>query len=375
MKTKTICCLAEMAYQFDMETDLQGGGERYLQDFVTLLKQLGYNVRLYQFSYVKKSKSFRGHKINGLGNVQGNDYNKCLREGVREFKKLSQDADGIFLLSMNLAQFKFDKPTLTVSHGIFFDNRFEDIDGARKLSMMMGEWINNVDCTISVDTNTIHIMQLLHPIQAKKMVFVPNYVDLDIFKPSEKDYYDKKLKVLFARRIAPERGYVEMAKACKILTDTLGEDNIEFTFCGSGHKHEVDALHSIIDGMNNVKHISLQHNEMYKAYEGMYISVVPTTKSEGSSLSCLESLATGTVPIVTTIGGLTDIVTHQHNGLMIAPKDINEIVNSIMYLYENRDELKTMSDRCIDMSNSFSKELWNDRIEYVIDRLYGTNER
>lgn len=373
-KQKTICCLAEMAFQFsptnDMEIDLAGGGELWLEDFTTLLKSQGYNVRLYQFSYNKLSKNFRGHKIKGLGNMATNKtYSQCSVDGLNMFKELSKDADGIFLLSMNLSHVKFDKPTLTVSHGVIGDNDLSNLSRGEQIAKGMKRWIGNANRVISVDTNTIHLMQMLHPVEAQKMMFVPNYVDTDRFIYKPKDY-NGNLKVLFARRISPERGYLQMARACEILSAKY--DDIEFTFCGKGHPQEENKLHSIIDKLPNVKHINLPHKDMHTVYEDQHISVVPTTTSEGSSLSLIESVVTGTVPIATTIGGISDIITHLFNGIMISPNSVEEIVDAIEYLYHNRDELQEMRNNCLRMGKAFSKKRWEKQIVSITESLYGS---
>jgi glycosyltransferase involved in cell wall biosynthesis len=373
MSKKVIYCLAENAFQSnpndDMSVDLAGGGELWLADFITLLKNLDYEVRLFQFSYFKITKNFRGHRIKGLGNMDTKKtFSECMTKGLNDFKELSKDGDGIFLLSMNLSGIKFDIPTLAVSHGVIGDNNIKDPELGKKIATAMKHWIGNSTRTISVDTNSIHIMQLLNPIESQKMLFVPNYVDTDRFTYKEKDY-SGKFKVLFARRIAPERGYIQMAKACEILSEKY--DDIEFTFCGKGHPQEEANLHSIIDKLSNVKHISLEHKDMHTIYDGQHVSVVPTTCAEGTSLSCIESVVTGTVPISSYIGGLTDIVTHLFNGVLISPNSVEEIVNAIEYLYHNRDELEVMKDNCLRMASSFSKKRWESQISSIIKSIYG----
>jgi glycosyltransferase involved in cell wall biosynthesis len=369
---KTICCLAEMAFQFsptnDMELDLSGGGELWLCDFLNVLKEQGYNVRLYQFSYTKLAKNFRGHRIKGLGNMRvGKSYSECFTDGINMFRELSQDADGIFLLSMNLSHVKFNKPTLTVSHGVIGDNDLENPDRGYQIAKGMKRWIGNADRVISVDTNTIHLMQMLYPIESKKIMFIPNYVDTDRFTYTPKDF-NGKFKVLFARRISPERGYVEMAKACEILSKKY--DDIEFTFCGKGHPQEENKLHSIIDKLPNVIHTNLEHEKMPTIYEDKHVSVVPTTTSEGTSLSLIESIVTGTVPIATFIGGITDVCTHLHNSILIAPNSVDEIVNAVEYLYHNRDELEVMRDNGLRMTKVFSKDRWKRQIEHIVDSIF-----
>ena len=373
MSKKVIYCLAENAFQSnpnnDMNVDLMGGGELWLADFITLLKKMDYEVRLYQFSYYKLTKSFRGHRIKGLGNLDvTKTFNDGMAKGLEDFREISKDGDGIFLLSMNLSGFKFDIPTLTVSHGVIGDLNLRFPDLGKQLIVAMKHWIGNSTKTISVDTNTIHVMQFINPIESQKMAYVPNYVDTDRFVYKPKDY-SGKFKVLFARRISPERGYMQMARACEVLSEKY--DDIEFTFCGKGHPQEEANLHSIIDKLPNVKHISLEHKDMHTVYDGQHVSIIPTTTSEGTSLAAIESVVTGTVPIATTIGGLSDVVHHLFNGVLIAPNSVDQIVDAIEYLYHNRGELEQMKDNCLSMASSFSKTRWEAQISSIVTSIYG----
>lgn len=64
---------------------------------------------------------------------------------------------------------------------------------------------------------------------------------------------------------------------------------------------------------------------------------VLTSLSEGTSISLLEAMASGVVPMVTDVGGNPSIVTHQHNGLLVKPKDISQIAESLTYLLHYED--------------------------------------
>lgn len=366
---KRIACLAEMFYQFDLRTFLAGGGERYFNDFITILKNLGYTVDIYQFSHEKMTVRYKNHRIYGLGNVKPHtEYEICAEQGVKQFYDLTKDYDGVFLLSMNLSRFVIDKPTLTISHGLWWDCHEDKPQLAPNMMKLMKKWIANANLCISVDTNSIHAMQLYNPKESRKMMYVPNYVDMNVFKQKEKDYTGR-FKVLFARRIDPARGYKVAVKAAQILTKKY--ENIDFVFCGKGHPFEEDALKSMIKDYPNMKLISADQNEMHKVYDDAHISWIPTVKAEGTSLTCLESLACGVTPIVSTIGGLTDLVQPQINGLMIAPDSVDELVFATEYLYNNHDELKRMRSMGLEMIKGFSKDRWDKQITSIVKSLYG----
>jgi glycosyltransferase involved in cell wall biosynthesis len=87
--------------------------------------------------------------------------------------------------------------------------------------------------------------------------------------------------------------------------------------------------------------------------------------------NCLESIATGTVPIVTTVGGLTDLVFKNVNGIVIPPKNSTELDNAIEYLYLHKERLQEMKEIGLKIIKGFSKERWEKEIIEVVKRVYG----
>ncbi len=369
MAGKRIAILCEMLYQFDLKLFLAGGGERWAIDFITLLKNNDYIVDVYQFSYEKQTVKYKNHKIRGLGNVDKyKQYDMdTIKNGLNIFYEQTKSYDGIFFLSMNLCQGLSKQPTITVSHGIWWDGYESPVNNGYMFMDLMKTWVRNSTKCISVDTNSIHAGQVYFPRHVNKMEYIPNYVDLNVFKPDIKDYTGN-FKVIYPRRIDTNRGYLLMVEVAKRLS--LKYDDIEFVFCGRGQEQDENKLRELIKDMPNMKHISYDMSEMYRAYEGMHISCIPTIRAEGTSLSCLESLATGTVPIVTTVGGLTDLVQKNVNGLMINPNSDIELENAIEYCYLNRDKVEEMRNNGLMMIKTFSKERWEQDVLKIVKDVY-----
>jgi glycosyltransferase involved in cell wall biosynthesis len=101
--------------------------------------------------------------------------------------------------------------------------------------------------------------------------------------------------------------------------------------------------------------------------------------AEGASLSCLESMACGVVPIVTPVGGLTDLVFDRFNGLIVKADDTWDLVKSkpeylvegIEYLYHNRDKLAEMKNNAISIVKTFSKQRWEEDVSKVVKKVFG----
>lgn len=370
--SKKIFCLAEMGFQFDLKTDLRGGGERVWADMLTLLKKIGYDVHVFQFSYEKKTAYFRGHKVRGLGNIPRNEPAiNGYQKGIEKFYKIaeSKGANGIYLLSMNLSIIKSKIPTITVSHGIMF-NHCERIRGWNAIPSLDSykKWISNATHTISCDTDSLHLMSVYCPSVINKMSYVPNYVDLEKFTPKEKKD-DGIFRILYPRRLQKARGFHIMADAVDILYEKY--KNIEVVFAGKGNELETKALKQWMKDKSYIKHIVYEPDEMPKAYGNISVGIVPTCYSEGTSLSLLELIASKIIPITTWVGGLSDLVQKDVNGLVIPPNDARSLAKAIEYAMHNSKHVEEMRENGQKMIKHFGKERWERDIADVCKYIYG----
>jgi len=376
--SKVIYCLAEQAFSHqDEDRSLAGGGERWLTDFISVLKEMRYTVKVFQYSCKKYTKKFCGHIITGLGNIQTLvNPTAYYRDGLNAFLEYAEKdkADGIFFLSLNLCSASPKISTLSVSHGIIFDRCEKDsfINGGQFLEELK-KWVRNTTQTISVDTNTLHAMSMYWPDNLKRMSYIPNYFDENVFTPYKKED-DGKFTVLFSRRIDPARGHKQMQVATEELIKRHG-DKIKVIFCGKGNKYEEQEMAKWLVGKEeNVTWTSSEPDDMYKIYRLADVSVVATLYAEGTSLSCIESLATGVPVISTWQGGLSDLVQNKTNGILIAPNKPEKIVDAVEYFMNNPDELERMRHNAINMSKAFSKTRWKEQIKKVAISVYGEPE-
>ena len=371
---KKIYMLAEQALQFDLETDLRGGGEVVYQNTIELLKSLNYEVYVYQFSYEKRVAKFRGHKIYGLGNISkpqalNGDYEKGIREFIAEAEK--NNADGIYYLSMNLAQVSTKIPSVVVSHGVFWNSYMKE-DHIKPIDYldMMKRAIRNTSCMISCDTDTCHQVAVWCPQYVNKLKYICNYVDLKKFTPT-KPIEDGIFRIIIPRRLDVARGFLVMEDAVDILLKKY--DNIEFTFCGKGNDAET---RQFTDWMKKhdpkkVKHIIKDHSQMPQAYQGMDLGIIPTVKCEGTSLALLELYASGIVPVTTWVGGLSDIAVNNFTALVVNPNNPHELVYAISHAIENKDHMDEMRENGSRFIQYFGKDRWDAEITGVFTNVYG----
>jgi len=385
--SKRIMVACEQFFTYDGKSCLFGGGERWARDIVSLLKSLQYDVDVYQFSYKPFSQRMGTMNVKGIGNIT--DPSRPLdswQAGYDEFKRISEDFDGVFLLSMNMASQKYNKPTLSCSHGIMFDGSDSpDIKPMRDVYNTMDgfkRWMKNVDSLISVDSNTVKLSHVICREFSHKLRFIPNYVDTSVFVPEEIDEDKQFFDVGFIRRLQFCRGYQTMMKATDILLDKY--DNIRVHFVGRGNPQETQHFNEWYEDKpkDRVTHTSYEMQDVHRAYKNMDSTVVSTVYAEGSSLSALESISCG-IPVITTcVGGLTDVVMDGVNGIVINPDysqsytdpDATELVEAIEKMMLDKDMRLTMRENGLRMIKSFDKKIWEAKVTKVIHSVYGKSK-
>lgn len=378
--SKHIGVLCEQFYKMDGSDSLMGGGERYLVDFVDLLKRMGYDVSVFQFSTKPWSKRYKTMAIRGLGNIENEMFPTAYySKGIKMFTEATEKCDGIFYLGMTLCFESAKKPLLTVSHGLMIDGVtpgaqhkvYDNLDAFKR-------WVKNCTQMISVDSNTVKLAQVYCHQMANKLTYIPNYVDLNKFSYEPKED-NGRFTVLYPRRLQWCRGYTTAMDAVEKLIAKY--DDIDFVFCGKGNPDEENHFSEWMSGQpqDRVKWISHDMADMPRAFKNCDISITPTIMAEGTSLAVLESLASGVVPIVSCVGGLTDLVMGGFNGVVIKPDDTWEyhttnstyLVEGIERLYHNREEIEVMRQNGLNMIKAFDKKIWESKVSKVIKSVYG----
>ena len=113
---------------------------------------------------------------------------------------------------------------------------------------------------------------------------------------------------------------------------------------------------------------------MPEIYQISDIVVIPTVHSEGTSLSCIEAMASGCAVIATNVGGLTDLIINEFNGLLIDPYWA-AVKESIVRLVNNPEfRLKLGKTAYETAFSSFRKELWNQAWSNLLAKVLAQNE-
>lgn len=345
------------------ETVYKGGAERYVYDLARLLQTMGCEVRLLQNAVEPFERVFKGVRVVGIAASSTLDLGTI----SRAYEKECADADVVIAspteLACNLS--KVGK-VISINHGIHWDsisNTLTNFDKSRYA--LLFDALKNSDHCVCVDTNFINWVRTFDWTLANSLTYIPNYVDLQQFQRNEKDFDAQELTVLYPRRLYEARGLYLTLNAFDALFERI--PNIRLVLCGQAVGRDAEETRAFVERHpGRVDWVEYDMEDMHRAYVDSHVVLVPTMYSEGTSLSCIEALATNNAVIATNVGGLPNLIVDGYNGLLIRPNSW-DLARAIERLIGNRALLSTLARNGLETAGTFSKSTWEHRWTEVLE--------
>lgn len=306
-----------------------GGAERYALELARWLSELGLDVTFFQRGGPDGGRYF-GFPVVPLAGGEG--FSEFETGTGAEFHERSRDFDHVLYLMPNYASGPLREDAVVVCHGVWWDH---DLYGDR-FAFRSPEWTEHLrrvfTCprrVIAVDLNSLNVVRALFPEAAPRLRRVPNWVDVELFRPPDERRPGPPL-VLFPRRAEVVRGTRLVAP---ILAALAGRE-ARFRWLGDGYEEELAHLRAAAALDPRLELASAPFDAMPAKYREAEICVIPTVGSEGLSLACLEAMASGCAVVATDVGGLGELVQHEVNGLLCRP-EAGELAAAIARLLDD----------------------------------------
>jgi GT2 family glycosyltransferase/glycosyltransferase involved in cell wall biosynthesis len=356
-----LAILAPQFFDFAGENLYLGGAERYLVELARLTRDLGFQPVVYQSGQGDWTREYDGFPVLGLDSAgDGLKLNE-------KFHTLIPESMPVVYLAFYLAAPRCVERSVGISHGIYWDNlHHKTLETQVNKFQEILHPITNLTKLVSVDTNTINWLRTIQPDLADKSIYIPNFVDPDEFHPVSKAG-DDQIVILYPRRLYPPRGFWLVKEIVPEFIKAY--PNVEFHFVGQANFQEEIAVQALIKEFpDRVQWRSLGLAEMYRAYQLADISLIPTVHSEGTSLSCLEAMASGNAVITTNVGGLPDLVISGYNGLLIEPT-IPALREALHTLCQDALLRQSFSKRAVEVAATFSIQQWRTKWQKVLGEV------
>jgi len=231
-------------------------------------------------------------------------------------------------------------------------NREEISEDLFKIAKMA---YNKADALIAVSpalAKKIHINFGINPI------YIPNIVDLDVFKYEDKEESEYFNFVSTGNLIETKR----MDLTIEAFYRAFGNNSkVTLTIFGQGPERK--KLEHLINKYNlnsQVKLMGLCTREEIAKQLKQCDCFVLASQSETFGVAYIEALAMG-VPVIATKCGGPEAFVNEKNGLMVNVNDVEELTEALIYMYNNINmyDRKSIS---IEIQNKFSSEVVANKI-------------
>jgi glycosyltransferase involved in cell wall biosynthesis len=351
---------------------VRGGSVRYLRDLAYLLRDLGFNVRIIQ-------KGYRDLRVNF---DEGIDI-EILRVPLRAWAdfifagRVARRLRGVALCVYGTPEAGFPfyaRGSVVIQHGVWWDRL--DYSRLKGAAIRLVQRVRNATLCrrarviICVDTNYINYLRVTHTARLgniAKCRYIPNYVDTaGLPAVSDESIHKRfaKRKLIFLRRLEPQRGALLFASVCRCLR----EQGVVFqaTMVGEGSQRgavtRYIAAHRLEDTVRVTK---CDFHEVFQELSDSTISVIPSCWSEGTSLAAVESIGCGIPVVASDVGGLSNVIVPYHNGLIV-PAEVEALAAACTRLLDDERLYSRLASNCVSMRDALSYERWLSEVREAI---------
>jgi glycosyltransferase involved in cell wall biosynthesis len=200
---------------------------------------------------------------------------------------------------------------------------------------------------------------------------INNGIDFDKFNANE-DLINKRKELGFNSsdfiigtigRLDPVKNHERLLQAFKEAL--LVYKNIRLLIVGDGDQKETLCGQAKILGIYPQVKIVGFRNDVNEILSIIDIFILPSL-SEGLSLALLEAMAAAKPIIASNVGGNREAIKNGHNGLLVSPLSIQEILNAILDLYNNRElGIQIGNNAYIDAKEKYSLSHMADQYMHI----------
>ena len=339
-----------------------GGGERYALDLTKSLKERGHNVKVFTRNRPVVFEAFKQENIHG----------GCMRFGgfwdvftpVKLAKELSKLEGDTVIHTHN---FK-DAYTALAARKLYKGSNnikvvcTRHLVKAAKTDSSHTKIINSLDAIVFVSQLAMDTYLSTKPaVKTDHICVIHNSIIAPIATKRPTPVGPDDVKLIFAGRIAPEKGLDVLIKALGEIKDLPWTLDV----CGTGKGSDVMPIvrSSRALGIDSRVKWNGHVDNITEHMQNADICVVPSIAAESFGLAILEAFSQGLAVITTNNGAQREFVTDGKNGLLVAPNDHKALADAIAKLINDSQLRGRLSDNGVDtFNNNFEYDSFVDKI-------------
>ena len=221
-----------------------------------------------------------------------------------------------------------------VVHGCYRGSRTATlaVAGMTAMHRAMGTWTNAVDLYIAL-TEFGRRKFIDGGLPANKIVVKPNFTE----DPGVGEH--ARREVLFAGRLAPEKGIATLIDAWRLVTARQPEWRLKIV--GQGPMATLAN-----DTPPSVEWLGWQpRDRLIQMMRDAAMLVFPSVHYEGFPMTLVEAFAAGLPVVASEIGACAEVIRDRHNGRLYRPGDVTHLASILDELFRDEPAIRAMGRR------------------------------
>jgi glycosyltransferase involved in cell wall biosynthesis len=213
---------------------------------------------------------------------------------------------------------------------------------------------------------THHMKRAMHHLCNRDIKVIPNGISNTRFKIwSGIKHQDRSFKTLICVAILrPLKGLDYLIEALKIICERYTSTQLIIIGDGDDRK-KLETLAHNLGLSDNIAFLGKKPNtEIPKFLAESDIFVFPSL-SEGFPNVLLEAMASGLPVVATNISGISEIIKDGENGLLVKPKNSQDLAEKILYLFQNDKLIRKMSENNLKTAKEYNWDIITAQLEEI----------
>lgn len=209
----------------------------------------------------------------------------------------------------------------------------------RLLYRWSARWAHTIAVSQVIRTQ---LVDEIHVSASRVQVIYPG-IDLRTFMRKEHQWHESaRFNIGCVARLEKEKGIEYLLHAVKIIKEFIPFVRLIVVGEGSERKKLI-WLTERLELKEMVQWVGRQRN-VEKWYHYFDTYVLPSVIRESFGLTIIEAMASGIPVVASRIGGTSEIITHQRNGLLAEPGNSQDLADQLLWLFNNRPQAQEMAE-------------------------------
>lgn len=294
---------------------------------------------------------------------------KCLDLDFKQYDVFHADAPLPAGVATMLLSQCYHIPYIVHCHGldVFFDVDYKKEKNCNKIVERAKETYLNASAITGVSKKTLENVNSRIEVLDKCYV-VYNGADTDKFYP-EQEKQNSKLEIVSIGNLIDLKGHDLTIHALKKNIE-LGRKQVHLTIYGRGSKE--DELRELVEQLELETYVTFKG---YVTYENiikelkMYDVFILPSWYEALGCVYLEAMASGVITVGCYQNGIDEIIHNGNNGFLVRPHEVEDIVEVIKNIYDNKDTLEMKNIALAGRKTIMEKFTWKNSAE-ALRRVY-----